>query len=120
MAPPWESFLDVIGLKQAERSHAHLKTIAEFPDGFPEKSRLLALLEQIEQIYGNEEFAVVWLNNGSLIYKKIANKQDEEKIACLWERIAGKYMLFLPRDATIEKGKVQDEEQFIGQCLEKH
>lgn len=46
MAPPWESFLDVIGLKQAERSHAHLKTIAEFPDGFPEKSRLLALLEQ--------------------------------------------------------------------------
>lgn len=60
------------------------------------------------------------MNNGSLIYKKIANKQDEEKIACLWERIAGKYMLFLPRDATIEKGKVQDEEQFIGQCLEKH
>lgn len=117
VAPSWESFLDIIGIQQAERFHAQLKTITEFRDGYPEKSRLLALLEQIELIYGNEEFAVFWMNNGSRIYKKIANKQDREKIACLCERIAGNYMLFLPRDATIEKGKVQDEEQFIGQCL---
>jgi hypothetical protein len=120
MSSSWESFLDIIGLQQTERSCAHLKTLADFPAGYPEKSRLLALLEQTEQIYGNEEFAVVWLNNGSRIYKKIANKQDWEKIACLWQRIAGNYMLFLPRDANIEKGLVQDEEQFIGQCLEKH
>lgn len=120
MTSPWEGFLDIIGLEQAERSHAHLETLAEFPDGYTEKSRLLALLEQIEQIYGNEEFTVVWMNNGSRIYKKIANKQDLKKIACLWERIAGNYMLFLPFETTIEKGKVQDEEQFIGQCLVKH
>lgn len=120
MTPPWEGFLDIMGLEQAERSHAHLETIAEFPDGYPEKSLLLSLLEQIEQIYGNEEFAVIWINNGSRIYKKIANKKDVEKIACLWERIAGNYMLFLPPDTTVEKGKVQVEEQFIGQCLEKH
>lgn len=120
MTPPWEGFLDIIGLEQAERSHAHLETIAEFPDGYPEKSHLLALLEKIEQIYENEEFTIVWINNGSRIYKKIANKQDIEKIACLWGRIAGNYMLFLPSDATIEKRKVQDEEQFIGQCLEKY
>ena len=120
MTSSWESFLDIIGLQQAELSHAHLKTIAEFPDGYPEKSRLLALLEKIELIYGNEEFAVVWMNNGSRIYKKIANKQDRKKIACLWERIAGNYILFLPCDAAIEKGIVQDEEQFIGQCLKKH
>lgn len=119
MTPPWEVFLDIIGLQQAERSHAHLETIAEFPNGYPEKSLLLSLLEQIEQIYGNEEFAVVWMNNGSRIYKKISNKQDVKKIACLWVRIAVNYMLFLPSDAIVEKGRVEDEEQFIGQCLEK-
>lgn len=120
MTPSWEGFLDIIGLEQAERSHAHLEIIADFPDGYPENSRLLAILEKIEQIYGNEEFAVVWMNNGSGIYKKIANKKDVKKIACLWERIAGNYMLFLPSEATVEKGRIQDEEEFIGQCLEKY
>ena len=120
MTPPWEGFLDIIGLQQADRPHALLETIGEFPDGSPECSNLMTLLEQIEKIYGKEEFTVVWLNNGSRIYKKIASKQDVKKIACLWERIAGNYMLFLPSDAIVEKGIVQDEEQFIGQCLEKH
>lgn len=114
MTHPWEDFLDIIGLEQAERSHAHLETIADFPDGYPENSRLLALLEKIEQIYGNEEFTVVWMNNGSRVYKKIANKQDVKKIACLWERIAGNYMPFFPSEATVENGRVQDEEEFIG------
>lgn len=120
MAPPWESYLDVIGLQPAERLHAHLKIIAEFPDGYPENSRLLDLLEQIEKIYGNEEFVVMWLNNGSRIYKKIVSKEDVEKIACLWEKIAGNYILFLPRHAIVERGKVQDEELFIGQCLKRY
>ena len=120
MAPPWESYLDVIGLQPTDRLHAQLKIIADFPDGYPEKSRLSDLLEQIEKIYGDEKFVVMWLNNGSRIYKKIASKKDHEKIACLWERIAGNYILFLPYDAIVEKGKVQDEEQFIGQCLKRY
>lgn len=120
MTPPWEGFSEIIGLQQADRPHVLLETIAEFPDGFPEYCHLIALLEKIELIYGKEEFAVVWMNNGGRIYKKIASKQDVKKIACLWEKIAGNYMLFLPSDAIVEIGRVEDEEQFIGQCLEKY
>jgi len=107
-------------LKHTERSRAQIETIAEFTNGYPEKSRLLDLLEQIEQLYKNNEFTVVWLNNGGLLYTKIANKEDISKISCLWERIAGNYMLFLPHNAVVDKKRVLDEEEFIGKCLEKH
>jgi hypothetical protein len=120
MAPPWESYLNEIGLQPTDRLHAQLNKIADFPDGYPEKSRLSDLLEQIEKIYGNEEFVVMWIHNGGRIYKKIASTRDVEKISCLWERIAGNYILFLPCNAIVEKGKVQDEELFIGQCLKRY
>lgn len=120
ITPSWESFLDIIGLEHTERSCAHIETIAEFPNGYPEKSRLFELLEQIEQLYGNKEFTVIWLNNGGRLYTKIASKEDVSKISCLWERIAGNYMLFLPHNVVIDKQRVLDEEEFIGKCLEQH
>ena len=81
MTLPWEGFSDITGLQQAERPHAQLETIAEFPGGSPEKYRLMALLEQIEQIYENEECMVSGTNNGSRIYRKIVGKQDRGKKA---------------------------------------
>lgn len=112
--------MDIIGLEAAERSRAHVETIAEFPNGYPDEPRLLHLFKQIENLYGNTEFAVIWLNNGNYVYLKVANKQDVAKIACLWERISGNYLMFLPHDAVIDKGRVVDEEEFIGVCLKRH
>lgn len=74
----------------------------------------------IEKIYGDKRCTILWWNNGGSLYSKIISKDDLDFLQYLWDKIAGNYLLFLPEEVDIKRTKVEDEEKFIGKCLEKY
>lgn len=120
MTSSWEGFLDIIGLDQSVRLKVNLQILMDFPNGSPNQSLLLSLFDQIEQIYGNKRCTILWWNNDRSLYSKIISKNDLDFLQYLWDKIAGNYLLFLPEEVDIKRTEVEDEEIFIGKCLEKY
>jgi hypothetical protein len=124
MQDSWEGFLDIIGLKQDNRQKAKLTVLLDLPLGVPKKGLILNLLDYITKLYESEKCTILWWYEAnspthkltSKPYTKIINKGDLIFLQLLWERIAGDYILFLPEKFDL-KIDVQDEEEFIGQCL---
>ncbi|AQQ53522.1 hypothetical protein [Planococcus lenghuensis] len=116
----WQDFLNIIDLDKADRQNAQLDILKEFPSGYPQERLLLSLLDEIEQLFQSREFTMLWFNNGRRIYFKHVSKEDMKFIYHAWGKLAGNYILFLPKDASIRRQRVEDEEAFIGQCLKAH
>ncbi|WP_409292905.1 hypothetical protein [Peribacillus sp. SCS-37] len=120
MENSWEGFLDILELDQSVRLKANFQILMDFPNGNPTKSMLLILFDQIEKIYGKKRYTILWFNNGRTLYSKIISKDSLDFLLNLWCEIAGNYLLFLPDEVDIKSTKIEDEEIFIGKCLEKY
>ncbi|MBG9587250.1 hypothetical protein [Cytobacillus firmus] len=119
MTNSWEGFLDIIELYPNIRQKANLQILMDFPNGHPNESLLLSLFEKIEVIYGGKRCTILWWNNGR-IYNKTISKDNLRYLQYLWDRIAGNYLLFLPEKFYVKRKNVEDEEEFIGECLVKY
>ncbi len=120
MTNSWEGFLDIIELDPNIRLKANLQILLDFPNGHPKESLLLNLLENIEEIYGKNRCTTLWWNSRRCIYTKTISKDNLSFLQYLWDRKAGNYLLFLPEESDAKRTNIEDEEQFIGKCLEKY
>jgi hypothetical protein len=120
MADSWDGFIDIIGLDTDIGPKAKLKILMNFPSEFSDKSLLLSLFERIEELYGQKKCTILWWNHQSRVYTKSITKNELEFLHYLWNRKAGDYLLFLPGEFGGKRNNIEDEEEFIGECLAKY
>jgi hypothetical protein len=120
MTNSWEDFLDIIKLNTDIRLKANLQILMNFPNGYSNKSLLLGLFDQIEVLYRKKKCIILWWDDRRRVYTKVIGRDDLMFLHYLWDRKAGDYLLFLPEEFYEIKTNIEDEEEFIGKCLEKY